>query len=71
MSPAGSTSVPHHLGVVLSLAGRFMECINCRLRLEFPVGANYSTKHDENKTTEQYGSVQTKRPPHVLIATIK
>ena len=41
MPPAGSTSVPHHLAVVMSPAGRFMECINCRLRLDFPAEANY------------------------------
>jgi hypothetical protein len=43
MPPAGSTSVPHHLAVVMTPAGRFMECINCRLRLEFPAGTEYDT----------------------------
>ena len=43
MSPAGSTSAPHHLGIVMSAKGRFVECINCRLRLEFLVGVEYDT----------------------------
>jgi hypothetical protein len=43
MPPADSTSVRHHLGVVMSAKGRFMECINCRLRLEFPAGMEYDT----------------------------
>jgi hypothetical protein len=28
---------------VMSAKGRFMECINCRLRLEFPAGTEYDT----------------------------
>jgi len=39
-----SNSTPlHHFGILVSAAGRFLVCIDCQLRFEFPSGADYNT----------------------------
>jgi hypothetical protein len=38
-----TTPVPHRIGILMSPAGRFLECINCQLRIEFPAEARYDT----------------------------
>ena len=39
---ASSAALPlHHFGVLVSAAGRFLMCIDCELRFEFPSGADY------------------------------
>jgi hypothetical protein len=44
MSAVGSAPVSNHpLGLLVSPKGRFPECINCRLRFEFPARAQYDT----------------------------
>jgi hypothetical protein len=43
MSPTSSTPSVHDLGILLSAAGRFLECMKCNLSFEFPFGAPYAT----------------------------
>jgi hypothetical protein len=43
MEAAGSTLVPHYVGILMCPNGRFLECINCRLRIVFPEGAPFDT----------------------------
>ena len=41
---ASRSSLPlHHFGILMSAAGRFLMCIDCQLRFEFPSGADYET----------------------------
>jgi len=48
---SASSSMPsHHFGVLMSAAGRFLMGIDCQLRFEFPIGADY------NATTKQFES---------------
>ncbi len=42
MSTVGSTPA-HRIGILMSPDGRFVECIHCLLRFEFPQGAHYDT----------------------------
>jgi hypothetical protein len=41
MSANSSTPSGHHIGVLMSPEGRFLECINCRLSFKFPTDAHY------------------------------
>jgi hypothetical protein len=34
---------PHSLIVLMTAAGRFLKCEQCKLRFEFPAGADYDT----------------------------
>ena len=43
MEAAGSRLDPHRVGVLMSSKGRFLECISCRLSIEFPDGAPFDT----------------------------
>ena len=43
MPADGSTPAPHRIGILMSAEGRFLECMNCRLRAKFPAGAHYDT----------------------------
>lgn len=38
----GSTPA-HRIGILMSPVGRFLECIHCRLKFEFPQGTHYDT----------------------------
>ena len=41
MSAVGPTPpVPDRIGILMSSAGRFLECINCQLRIKFPAEAH-------------------------------
>lgn len=33
----------HHIGILMSQTGRFLECIACRLSFAFPPGKHYET----------------------------
>ncbi len=35
------TPPPHHIGILMCAAGRFVQCMTCKLTLEFPQGAQY------------------------------
>jgi len=41
--PSSSTPSPHCIGILMSAAGRFLECGNCQLSFEFPAGEHYDT----------------------------
>jgi len=44
MSAVGPiTLVQHRIGILMCPTGRFLECINCQLRIEFPAEARYDT----------------------------
>jgi hypothetical protein len=43
MSAGSCTYSCHHLGILMSGAGRFVSCIHCHLTLSFPAGADYDT----------------------------
>ncbi len=43
MSANSSTPSGHHIGILMSPKGRFLECVNCRLSFKFPDGAPYDT----------------------------
>lgn len=43
MSAFSSKPTLHRVGILMSPEGRFLECINCLLRLEFPAGAKFAT----------------------------
>jgi hypothetical protein len=32
---------PHRFAILMSPSGRFLECLNCHLRIEFPKGVHY------------------------------
>jgi hypothetical protein len=40
---ANSFPPPHRLGVLMSPAGRFLECSNCHLSFDFPYGERFVT----------------------------
>jgi len=42
ISSAGSRR-PHQIGILMSPSGRFLECLHCQLRFEFPQGTFYAT----------------------------
>jgi hypothetical protein len=41
MLVVASTPATHHIGILMSAEGRFLQCINCRLTLKFPPGTHY------------------------------
>ena len=41
MSASSCTSSSHHIGILMSGEGRFLACIHCHLKFEFPAGADY------------------------------
>ena len=43
MSASSCTSSSHHIGILMSGAGRFLACIHCHLKFEFPAGAHHDT----------------------------
>jgi hypothetical protein len=36
-------SSPHHIGIIISPVGRFLQCRDCQLSLTFPDGAQFGT----------------------------
>ena len=38
-----SPTVTHHIGVLMSQTGRYLECVTCRLSFPFPPGERYDT----------------------------
>jgi hypothetical protein len=43
MSASACTLPPHGIGILMCAEGRFLECVACELRFEFPAGAHYDT----------------------------
>ena len=41
MSASGTPSFPHPIGILMAVAGRFVVCVGCHLRVEFPAGAHF------------------------------
>jgi hypothetical protein len=41
--PCSSPIVTHHIGVLMSQTGRYLECVTCRLSFPFPPGERYDT----------------------------
>jgi hypothetical protein len=58
MSESSFTPTPshHHIGILMSGAGRFVSCIICHLRFSFPSGAHYDT------IAKQFGSYSCSIP---------
>jgi len=40
---SNSTPSPHRIVIVMSSAGRFLECTDCNLGFAFPAGAHFDT----------------------------
>jgi hypothetical protein len=57
MDAAGSTQNLHHLGILMSPSGRFLECLNCRVRIEFPKEVHFET------VSKQFASHPCSSPP--------
>ena len=43
MPASSSTSPPHRVAILMSPAGRFLQCRDCQLSFPFPTGAHYDT----------------------------
>jgi len=43
MSASSCTYSCHHIGILVSGAGRLVSCIDCHLTFTFPASANYDT----------------------------
>jgi len=43
MPASSSMPSPHCIGILMSAAGRFLECRDCHLSFEFPSGSHYDT----------------------------
>jgi hypothetical protein len=41
MPASSSTSPPHRVAILMSPAGRFLQCRDCQLSFPFPAGAHY------------------------------
>ena len=39
--PCSSPTVTHHIGVLMSQTGRYLECVTCHLSFPFPPGERY------------------------------
>ena len=63
MSASSSPPSGHHIGVLMSPEGRFLECINCRLSFEFPNGAHYGTVAKQSESHSCGVPLQSKNDP--------
>jgi hypothetical protein len=63
MSTTSSTPSGHHIGVLMSPKGRFLECINCRLSFKFPDGTHYDTVAKQFESHSCDVPLQSKNDP--------